>query len=771
MSVALVFFSHYRRHPGQLAALLLILACAAALWSGVQALTGGAREAVAGASEALQPRFAIERNDGQAVTVADFAHLRRAGACVTPQLELRIGADAPRLLGIDPFSAACLGDAGSGAAQLPLLLDALDRPLVLGRAGDLAHWRRLRPQPDFEGQVVAQLPAGLLLADIAVVEHLSGAQETRLELLSDADGSAALPAGYRRHLVDYGVESDPLVDAFLLSLDALALLALLVAALLLRSVYRLALVQRRRTLDILHRVGVTRRRLHLCLGLEVLLLVLIGGLAGSGGGLLLARLLSDGFEATLDGLYDVGTMAGPAAFIDVGPGALLLLLSLTAWSALDLWRRPGAGKGGGRRRLAPVVALLLLAGAVLLTAKSLGVIYAASAATLLAAGLLMPPLLAWLLEPRTGSGAGSLWEWSRSEMAALSRLLSLPLVALAFAVAASVAVQAMVASFESTFERWLEQRLQGDLYLDPGRPLPAADDWRARLEALPGVAGVLPMVRGQGLLNDRPVDILGVDPGSPLLGGWRFLAGDPAPWQMLDDDAVLINEQLARRRALAPGERVELRLGEQLLQRWVLAVYADYGRPEAEVLLPLEALPADLPRRYASFVLQLDGADWSDWSRRYDWLADSRLRDQQSLKAAARAAFDRTFRLTRTLEHLTLALAGLALALMALAMLRLRRGVYSLLFAWGLPRNELRRILVLQAMLVTGLLGLLAIPLGLFLGWVLVAKINPAAFGWSLPLGLYPGFWLQVWLLCLLIGALAGLVQGDPVRLESLKNE
>ncbi|MFC6671736.1 FtsX-like permease family protein [Marinobacterium aestuariivivens] len=127
--------------------------------------------------------------------------------------------------------------------------------------------------------------------------------------------------------------------------------------------------------------------------------------------------------------------------------------------------------------------------------------------------------------------------------------------------------------------------------------------------------------------------------------------------------------------------------------------------------------------------------------------------------------------MTRILTVLTLVLAGTALGLMALAIFRLRQHSYSLLYVYGIARPRLRRRLLAHAMLLTGMLGVLSTPLGIFLGWVLVARVNPAAFGWALPLELYPGFWLQVWLACLLIGALVGWLQGDPVRLETLKNE
>ena len=43
------------------------------------------------------------------------------------------------------------------------------------------------------------------------------------------------------------------------------------------------------------------------------------------------------------------------------------------------------------------------------------------------------------------------------------------------------------------------------------------------------------------------------------------------------------------------------------------------------------------------------------------------------------------------------------------------------------------------------------------LAWLLVAVVNPAAFGWRLPLHLYPGDWLRLAALAAALAALAAL--------------
>jgi putative ABC transport system permease protein len=358
-------------------------------------------------------------------------------------------------------------------------------------------------------------------------------------------------------------------------------------------------------------------------------------------------------------------------------------------------------------------------------------------------------------------------------MQALCHLLRLPLLALAFAIASAIGIQAMVTGFESTFARWLDQRLQGQLYLDPGQPV-ALQDWVAQLQTLPRVVAVLPQVRGRALVEQQAVDVLGVDPGSALVSGWDFLESAPQPWQALQGQGLMVNEQLARRQHLKLGDWIKVRMGamEKLYQ--VAAIYADYGRPDGEILLASRHLPAALPGRYITFVLGLapgSAPDWQRWMQQYPWLGGSRLRDQAALKAGARAVFGRTFDITGALSGLTLLLSGIALMLMALTLFRLRQRLYSWIYVCGLTSGQLRWRLCAHAMLLTTVLGVLATPLGIFLSWVLVARVNPVAFGWALPFNLYPAYWLQVWLACLLVGALTGLLMASPVRLETLKNE
>ena len=82
--------SHWRYRPGQLAAFVLGLMLATALWSAVQAINTEARATYdrAAALLASQSLDRLARADGQPVPVADYVALRRAGYLVSPVIEI-----------------------------------------------------------------------------------------------------------------------------------------------------------------------------------------------------------------------------------------------------------------------------------------------------------------------------------------------------------------------------------------------------------------------------------------------------------------------------------------------------------------------------------------------------------------------------------------------------------------------------------------------------------------------------------------------------------
>ena len=100
--------SHWRRKPLQLLTLVLGIALATALWSGVQAINSEARASYARAASVLEQGSLaqIVANDGTGIPYEIYGSLRRLGFDVSPVIEgnLRLGTTRIRLIGIDPLT-------------------------------------------------------------------------------------------------------------------------------------------------------------------------------------------------------------------------------------------------------------------------------------------------------------------------------------------------------------------------------------------------------------------------------------------------------------------------------------------------------------------------------------------------------------------------------------------------------------------------------------------------------------------------------------------
>jgi putative ABC transport system permease protein len=723
--------SHYRSHPLQLVALALMIVVATMLWTGVSVLTGQARDSLAVSEASVAERASVVRDDGQPVSVTDFVTLRRAGVCVAPWLETSRGEPARRVIGIDPLAMACFGSSPGGDS------------------------------------------AGLLNGDPFVDISEVAAGEGQLSLLIGSD-TDALPPGYERKNFRLGPATGELADSFLLNLDALSVLVLLITGLLVRSVYHLGLAQRRGSFALLGRFGVRESRIQRLLAVELVLLTLVCVVPGVIFGQALARRLGQGFGQALGSLFDVSLYAGGNAselwrsvviMIALVLGACLVDRVLPARLAKQ-GQRPGPAS---RRQW--LMGLLLAAGLGLVAwAPSLIWVFAGTALVFAGVGGLAPGLLSWWADTMAGRRSMSpdspLGRWRYRELAVMFRNLALPLVALQFAGATVLAVQALVTTFEDTFDTWLGQRLAAEFYVEV--PDNVSGEAGARVLSELNGMGDWHWVRRtraelQGIADDNSAggnaavtaDVLALSPVSSLVTDWTLLASVEQPWAEVEAGAVMINEQLARRQGVRLGQRLRFEIDGQAMVAKVAAIYADYGRPSAELLIHGQALPKDLDPTFQSFSINAGTQSVEQVRTRLGTVwgtEDLVIRDNASLQALASQVFEQTFLLTRAISVLTLVLASLSLLVMGWVFFSTRVRYFQLLRVWGVSlarvRGQLRRLALL---LVSGV-TVVALPLGVCLTWVLVSRINPLAFGWSLPMAVYPGFWIELGVLMMLIG-------------------
>jgi putative ABC transport system permease protein len=79
-------------------------------------------------------------------------------------------------------------------------------------------------------------------------------------------------------------------------------------------------------------------------------------------------------------------------------------------------------------------------------------------------------------------------------------------------------------------------------------------------------------------------------------------------------------------------------------------------------------------------------------------------------------------------------------------------------WAMGLTLRRLALLEVLRSAALAAFTMLAALPVGLVLAWLLLAVINVEAFGWRLPMHLFPWDWLRLLLLALASAGIAAII-------------
>ncbi|MEE4788543.1 FtsX-like permease family protein [Pseudomonas alliivorans] len=786
--------SHWRRHPVQFFSVLTGLWLATALLTGVQALNSQARESYQRASQLIggQPQTLIEAADGKLFSQDLFIQLRRAGWPVSPVVQGRIALEGfedrkLQLMGIEPVTLPTGISLAGQTLNAEQVVEFLTPPGATWIAPQTLHELNLREgqQPRTENgtplpplRATPDMAPGLLLTDIGFAQPLLSANDQLSRLLLPDGFKAPLPASLADQLVirKAGEENnlERLTESFHLNLNALGVLSFIVGLFIVHAAIGLALEQRRGLLRNLRASGVTARLLIATLGVELGVLALLGGILGVVSGYLLASLLLPDVAASLRGLYGAemagqlnlslwwwisgiglsllgALLAGANSLLHAARLPLLALADAQAWQqAHALWLQ---------RQGWVAITCAVIAATALYLGNSLLAGFVLISALLLGAALGLPVLLDKLLSVLLARSRSVTCQWFLADCRQQLPALSLALMALLLAMAANIGAGSMTSGFRETFNSWLEQRLTAELYVSPQNPA-QAEPLQAWLSQRPEIKSVLPNWQVPVQLHGWPADLFGVIDHSTYRQHWELLDASADAWdQLVDQDTVMLSEQLARRLNLKLGDTLSLPVPAGQWPVRIVGIYADYGNPKGHLLVNARHLLAHWPQltpiRFNLRIAQSDVAPLINALRERFALDDTHIIDQIQLKRWSGQVFERTFAATAALNSLTLGVAGVALFISLLTQSQSRLGQLAPLWAMGVTRRRLMLLNLGQTWMLAVLTLLLALPLGLAMAWCLNAVINVQAFGWRLPLRVFPLQLLQLMLLAMVATLLA----------------
>ena len=646
----------------------------------------------------------------------------------------------------------------------------------------------------------AEAMSTLLLADVATAQELFGmaGRLSRIDLIVPegpegervlADVRAVLPEGAETVRSQSRTETiESMTRAFRLNLTALSLLALLVGMFLIYNTMTFSVVQRRPLIGRLRALGVTKREVFgLVLG-EALLIGAVGTGLGLLGGIVLGRGLVELVTQTINDLYYVLTVRrlslSPLTLfkgVALGLGATMLAALAPAREAAGAAVNVVLRRSESESRLRKALPKLALGGAslgivgaaLLFVPGGIAVSYAALLCVLLAFALVAPAvvlLFAKAARPLMGRLFGTIGRMAaRGIVTALSRT-AVAIAALMVAIAATIGVGVMVDSFRQTVVSWLDYTLQADVYVQPPSLVFRRGDASLqpevvrRLRSAPGVAGAY-TVRGVEVSTPYgPTDLVAQE-ANRRQRPFQFKEG--APDEALDafeaGEALLISEPYSFRHGLHAGDTLRLQTDRGEAAFPVAGVFYDYGSDLGIAMISRDRYEALYDDRGVSgmALYAAPGQDVGALVERLRQVAsgeqDVIVRSNRNLREFSLDIFDRTFTITTVLRLLAVLVAfiGVLSALMALQLERARE--LAVLRATGLTPGELWRYVTMQTGLMGLVAGLLSIPLGLVLAYVLIFVINKRSFGWTLQFSVGADVLLLALGLALVAALLAGL--------------
>jgi putative ABC transport system permease protein len=619
---------------------------------------------------------------------------------------------------------------------------------------------------------VPALPAHLLLIDLPEAQTLlqRGDRVDRVEVL--AHDSATFPhlreetgellksKWQVRGGTDRRQLAGTMTQAFRLNLTILSLLALLVGGYLIFQALDGVVLRRRDEIGILKSLGVTDRAIQIAFLLEAGLLGLCGGGLGVLLGWLGAQAAVGGVTKTMNALY--GATSAQQASLSLREALLALTISMLAsliaawWPARMAARTPPAHmlgrhatpfEGGTIWRVewigwAMMLAALLLAQLPALRFENGTRLplagYAAALLWMVGAGLAASAVLRFIARKKVLS---AVWRIALSHLRRPTVRHRFAVAALASAVAMTTSMAVMVASFDHTMRGWIDRTMKADIYISSAGAQSASSTHAispktvAELGKEPGVAE-LAFVQARTLIwNACEVLILGSDPvfaHKHALYAW-VQPPQHEEWWSTDDGITpaIISESWSERFGTHVGDVIDL-AGHKVR---IIAMNAEYGNERGSLTLPATAFrewfETDEAWRVA-LMLKPDVDPETVQNRIEAKLPGLRVFTNAHLRSEALRIFRQTFSVTHALEVIGVIVAVVGLGLALTSLLLERRSVLATLRSLGMTRSELAKSAALEGFGVACAGVFTGVAAGLWLGWLLVYRINKQCFGWTL---------------------------------------
>ena len=655
---------------------------------------------------------------------------------------------------------------------------------------------------------------GVILADIALAQEILGLEDriSRIDLILASDAEAdrvreLLPPGLTLTATDDRNQTiRSLSRSFETSLTAFSMLVLFMGIFLIYNTVSFSVARRRGLNGTLRALGATRREIFISVQAEVLVYALAGSALGVVLGILLGKGAVQAVVATVSDMYYTLTVSqthiAPAILLK---GAIVGILAAVGSSFMPALNAANTRPVTLMQRSASESSLTgmlpgltlggLLAGAAALTifnwpGASINLVFAGVFLVFTGGSLLAPTMVALLTRGtdaalRVMPGRFRLMSGMamRNVRRSLSRT-SVLIASLMVVVSVYIGIDTMTRSFRLSIVQWVDGHIGGDVHVESLDALNRSLD-----RALPDKISAFPEVRDISAYNIHRA-FSAASGEVHIFSYLRDLSEKEWTWRpqlvksegdvdrLLSEGWIIVSEIFARQNGLSPSSSGEIFVTMDTLQGpqnfRVAGIFRDFFMGGGRVVVSRNTMKIfwghdDITAMQIFVRDTFEGKEAAirrvmQKIRSFDTSNAGendppvlRIRSGLDIKRSILAAFDKTFLITSALQVLTaiVALTGIINSVMALILERARE--LGILRACGALPSQVRTLVLWECAASGFLAGLLALPLGIFLSWVLVYVVNYRSFGWTYDMQLsaatmsrplpFPGWplWWPVW--------------------------
>jgi putative ABC transport system permease protein len=604
---------------------------------------------------------------------------------------------------------------------------------------------------------------------------------------------------------------EKMVSAFHLNLSALSLISIVVGMFLIYNAVSVSVIQRRREIGILRSLGVTRPQVVGLFVCEAGFLGLLGSLFGLGVGIGLAKAMLYLVSRTITSLYILvkaeHLLISPLVLLEgFGLGLLASVLSsigpareascIPPKEALAL----GTLETKVKTRLSFFSALgfgVLLLSFIFALQRPIGQkpLFGFLSALLILVGVsfmipsivsLLNRLLSPVLRRLLGIEGTLANRYIRDSMARTVITIAALMTALSMLISISI----MILSFRKTVDLWVEQTINGDLFIFPGAysisgysALLPIEVSRA-LPSLPGVKAVDSFRALEVEYHGQPALIASVDGDVFLnLKIVRFTHGDARAilTRFAEGQGIIVSESFALRHEVKAGDpiRINTPQGEKAFP--IAGVFYDYSSDWGMVLIEkkvFQALWNDETVHSAGIYLK-EGYSLSDFKKmfqeRYSKPYKLFVVSHRELRNEVLRVFDQTFAITYALEFIAIIVAILGIINSLNSLILERKRDIGILRAVGGFRGQIQKTVLIEAGMIGFFSHLLGLLCGFLLSILLIYVINKQSFGWTIQFSIPLRSLIESWVIVMATSFIAGFIPARRAArmdvVESLRME